>query len=121
MLLRVPFKLFTLEGIRRYLGQVLACWQEAAQQPILIKRSFILPDELLNLLELEIDELANWRSSLFRASFPAKRIYWRCLTSKTYLTHTPSRLRSFHPGGNSACSIQVRMRSSDAGSSVGIY
>jgi hypothetical protein len=69
MLLRVPFKLFTLEGIRRYLGQVLAGWQEAAQQPILIKRSFILPDELLNLLELEIDGLANWRSSLFRASF----------------------------------------------------
>jgi len=67
MLLRVPFKLFTLEGIRRYLGQVLAGWQEAAQQPILIKRSFILPDELLNLLE--IDELADWRSSLFRASF----------------------------------------------------
>jgi len=59
MLLRVPFKLFTLEGIRRYLGQVLAGWQEAAQQPILIKRSFILPDELLNLLELEINELAS--------------------------------------------------------------
>ena len=59
MLLRVPFKLFTLEVIRRYLGQVLAGWQEAAQQPILIKRSFILPDELLNLLELEIGELAS--------------------------------------------------------------
>jgi hypothetical protein len=70
MLLRVPFKLFTLEGIRRYLGQVLAGWQEAAQQPILIKRSFILPDELPNLLD--IDELASWRSSLFRqASRPS--------------------------------------------------
>jgi hypothetical protein len=36
---------------------VLAGLQEAAQQPILIKRSFILPDELPNLLE--IDELAS--------------------------------------------------------------
>jgi len=35
---------------------VLAGLQEAAQRPILIKRSFSLPDELLNLLE--IDELA---------------------------------------------------------------
>ena len=35
---------------------MLAGLQEAAQRPILIKRSFSLPDELLNLLE--IDELA---------------------------------------------------------------
>ena len=39
---------------------MLAGWQEAAQQPILIKRSFILPDELLNLLELE---MMNWPAS----------------------------------------------------------
>jgi hypothetical protein len=53
MLLLVPFNLFTLEGIRRYEGQVLAGWQEAAQQPILIKRIFILADKLLNLLKIK--------------------------------------------------------------------
>jgi hypothetical protein len=31
---------------------VLAGWQEAAQQPILIKRNFILTDKLLNLLKI---------------------------------------------------------------------
>ena len=47
---------------------MLAGWQEAAQQPILIKRSFILPDELLNLLELEINELAS-----LEAAYSGKR------------------------------------------------
>lgn len=31
---------------------MLAGWQEAAQQPILIKRGFILPDEPPNLVEI---------------------------------------------------------------------
>jgi hypothetical protein len=36
---------FTLEGIRKYRGQVLAGWLEAALQPILIRRTTTVPEK----------------------------------------------------------------------------